>query len=244
MDGEPLGVNVCDVSAYYFYIRTDLLTTMSSPADSTSPHLANYPLETLTPTQRHVFQQFLEARQASYINLQEPISFARLLVRDKPGMIMAPLKMPSVIDYTPTITTEEIVDAFDLEHTCLENDDVAIARTPWRLDLYMSPNTSPGWVGIFLGYPEQDIEHYISTDPPYTEPEDLVADGIFNADEVAYITYIPQRNEDSIEGYKRAISEGKTVRDTIETWARTWDLPGLVDYSDWIFEKAVTKYTP
>lgn len=218
---------------------------MSTPSSSqrTSDRTTTIPVETMTTRQRDVFQQFLEARQKSHINLQEPISFARLLVDDKPGMIMAQLEIPQTIDYIPDITTQAVVEAFDVAYDQRNNGELAIAGSSGWLEGYTTnDDPSPECVGTFLGYPNRDIQHYISSDPPYTEPEDLVTEGVFDPEEVAYVTYLPQRNDDSVAGYKRAISEGKKIRETIAACAQRWNLPDLAEYAEWMFEKAVAEY--
>lgn len=105
-----------------------------------------------------------------------------------------------------------------------------------RLDLLPSSElhgrSNRAWhrrLGIILGYPDDVIEYFIESHSvaDWTEPEDLVAEGVFTPEELAYTRFVFYIHKDSIRGYERAIKTGRETRTLLGELARRWDLPVL-----------------
>ncbi len=209
----------------------------------------SFPFETMTDHQRRVFRQFLDARRRSQINETEPIWVALFLTNEKPAVALTSLPTPSEDDETPT-PAEALIDVFDLRFRKWSEHSFYVTRTAWRLALLPSRTTSENAaayarrLGCFFGYPQADIEHFIATDPPDTQPKELVTEGVFSPKEIAYTTYLPYRHEDSTDGFERAIDTGKSIRATVNDCATMWELPELAEYAEWLYETAVTECSP
>lgn len=204
-----------------------------------------FPLETMTEEQREVFRQYLSARRETEIELREPIWLALLLACERPATELLTLAKPPISTAPePSITVEEVVDSFDLVYEKHTSHSIDVARTAWRFDLI---NSSEGWseahvrrAGCFFGYPPADIEHYLTSEPPDTQPAELVEAGLFRPAEVAFTAFLPQRHDDSIAGYKRAIETGKRIRKTIADLANVWALPELETWTEQLYQDART----
>lgn len=224
------------------------MSTPSSPQYSGGlPNQMTFPLETMTDHQRRYLTQYLEAKYRT-VNVEEPVSFVRLLIRDKPGMVLTPLVMPSNIDYSPEITIQELVEAFNLNYHVCGNDDLYVSRTSWRLDLISIDDIESDNIhyrmGVFLGYSKSDINHYFTSDNSDTRSDKLVHDGIFQPEEIAYTKFLPQRFDDSIEGYKRAIQRGKNIYDAVKKFSEDYNHSPLATYVDQLYDMACDDYIP
>ncbi len=210
-------------------------------------HSTIFPFETLSQRQRKVFTQFIDNRVEKEAYLQEPIWLAFVITGKKPAMEIYSLERE---DATVTLTAEDIAETFDLAYQRETEFLLNLARHSWRLELLpkktmgMSAEAYHRRRGCFFGYPEDELEYFLSTDARSdTEPEDLVAEGIFQPEEVAYTKFIPYRHNDSIGGYKHAIESGKRVRTTIMEIASTWNFDYLNEYTNWFYNKTVTEHT-
>lgn len=205
-------------------------------------HLTSFPLEQLTDQQRSVLSEFLRARRESQVDLPEPISFVRLLVRHKPGVVLSPVCLSDVSDYEPSISIEEVLNTFDLEYRCIGERYVA-ARTAWRFDFLPDFDQFSAEkhrrIGVFLGYPDADIEHFIASDPPDTPPTEYLDTGLFEREDLAFTRFVPQRHEDSIEGVERAITTGKEVWTILSRYADQWECPELTEYMRWLYQHSL-----
>ncbi len=210
-------------------------------------HATTFPLERMTTEQRAIFREFLAARRKIRLNVQEPISFARLLVRHKPGVSLSPLKAPSSMDYEPDLTVTDLARAFDLNYV-EEDHSVNVARTEWWLGLMGYPDEWSDSIarrsGIFHGYPRSDIEHYLYSDPDEdTPPSVYIEEGAFTPAQIAYTKFVPQRHADSIEDYERVIQTGREIWSLLSRYADRWELPELADYLRWIHRSTVKKFS-
>ncbi|MFC7191886.1 hypothetical protein ACFQL7_20590 [Halocatena marina] len=123
-----------------------------------------------------------------------------------------------------------------------------VAPVYGRLDFLPSSNRterSDEWMrrlGVILGYPTADIEYFLNAQGVWTEPYDLVADGHFTPDEIADAGFIVYRHDDSIDGYKQAIQNGKQARHRLEELADDWNIPELntfvSEYRNYLREEA------
>ncbi len=206
------------------------------------PDRTTFPLETLTEHQREMFRQFITHRKKDQMNIREPIWFALLLAGKRPATEITIFGPPDDPDHP--ITPEEIAEAFDLNYQWWADTCLDVARSSWRLDLLPSQGeVSEAYhrrLGCFYGYSEEDVEHFLTGGEQRTLPADLVSNGVFSHDEVAYTTFVPQGHDDSIDGYNRAIEMGKTNRSTIEEYADNWGIPELAAYAAWIYHDART----
>lgn len=146
---------------------------------------------------------------------------------------------------SPTITVAGVLDAFGLAYQELGGTGWYVARTSWRLGLL--PTVRNGStaayhrrLGCFFGYTRSDIDYFIATEPPRTQPADLVADGSFDPEEIAYATFIPEIHQKSINRFERAIETGKTIHSRITSLARQWNIPELETLAETVYEEAVT----
>lgn len=233
---------VIEPTPYDFYTMRELFDSMSFYSHTDSTPKA-YPLESITEHQRKILINYLDAKYKT-VNREEPVSFVRLLICDKPGMVLTPLEMPSAIDYTPKITTTDLVEAFGLTYTECSNGDLYVARSSQWLSLV--PNEQADnfhrKMGVFLGYSQPDIKHYMNSEVNTTLPEDIVTDGMFTAEEVGYTVFLPQRFDDSIEGYKRAIQRGKEIYNHVITFAEEQDISELDQYVRTLYKLTCSEY--
>lgn len=202
-----------------------------------------FPLESMAEDQRQVFHRYLAARRKSGIHLHGPIWFALLLSRERPAMELISLSHRGLSDPPPT-TNEEVAETFDLVYRSETDHSLTVARTSWRLDILPSHGEDSDAYhrrqGRFFGYPEVDIDYFINREEARTPPEDLVAQGVFQPEEIAFTTFVPQGYDDSITGYERAIEIGKNNRSTIGTLSHNWDVPALDAYAEWLYQDALT----
>lgn len=81
-------------------------------------------------------------------------------------------------------------------------------------------------LGVLYGYPRADIE-WFRRSSERGSPRERVENGSFTAEEMAFVDFVCYRCEDSIEGFERAVEEGKRIRSLLETVAESWRLPIL-----------------
>lgn len=97
--------------------------------------------------------------------------------------------------------------------------------------------------GIFFGYPERDIEWFINTHDERISPRKRVKNDDFTPEEIAYIDFLSYVNEDSVEGYERAIENGKHVRKLLSDVANKWGIPGIKEIATDHHQSAVDVYS-
>ncbi len=162
-------------------------------------------------------------------------------------MVLTPLVLPSDSEYTPKITIQELVEALDLNYHVCRNDDLYVARISWRLELLSRADEHATnfhyRMGVFLEYSPADLRHYFESEPADTHPEELVRSGVFQP-HVAYTKFLPQRFDDSVDGYERAIERGKAIYEQITSFADEQDHAHLDAYINYFYDMAVHKCSP
>ncbi len=212
-----------------------------------------FPLERLTDTQREMYRLYLEWCKTVRSPSREPLWLALVLSCERPASQLSlfnrsePEKpwLPEPGD--PPITVKEVAETFGLVYNHHTDDVINIARTQWRFDMLPSNrNISDAhhrrW-GCFFGYPAADIDHFLTTEPPYLSAFDLVEDGVFTSEEVAYAWLAPQRHEATVEGFERAIDTGKYYEEVITDLATMWNLPELAQWLDDCYQDAIDSST-
>lgn len=203
-----------------------------------------FPLETMTESQRTAFRQFLRARREEWIGLNEPIWLALVLACERPATLLTSVGVYPPVRDNISVTVADVAAAFDLDYYWWSETCLTVARSSWRLDLLPTPSEfSDAYhrrMGCFFGFPEADIDYFLTGTKGRTKPYDYVEEEVFQPEEVAYVTFVPQVHEDSIAGYERAIAAGKENRDTITDFAEMWELPALEVYAEWMYHEALT----
>lgn len=206
-------------------------------------------LESMTAHQRWVFEQYLIARYDSRASSHEPLWLALVLAEAKPAASITtfvdPLDPENDTPPSSAFPIEAFAQTFDLPYRWWGEHELFVTTTPWRFDLLPATDNRTAStsyhrrLGCFFGYPQKDIEYFLSTNTPYTCPGELVAEGLLQPEELAYVTFVPRRHDDSVEGYERAIKSGKKNRQIIADCATRWDLPALDAYADLAYHHAV-----
>ncbi len=206
-------------------------------------------LESMTAHQRWVFEQYLIARYDSRASGHEPLWLALMLGGAKPAASITkfvdPLDPENDTPPSSAFPIEVVAQTFDLPYRWWSEHELFVTTTPWRFDLLPATDNRTAStayhrrLGCFFGYPQADIEYFLSTSSPYLQPGELVAEGLIQAKELAYVTFVPRRHDDSVDGYERAITIGKKNRQLIADCAARWDLPALDAYADCAYHNAV-----
>ncbi len=200
-----------------------------------------FPVESLTDEQREILSIFIQKRKEDRLNSKEPLWFALVLAGVRPATEITVFGPPERDD--KELTPEDVAESFGLSYRWTENVSIDVARNEWRFELLPSNTTFTEAhhkrFGTFYGYSKEDIDYFIHGLENDTTPGDIVADGAFDVEEVAYTTFLPQGHEASIDGYEKAIELGKEYRATISKCAELWELPELSAYADIIYHEAI-----
>lgn len=189
-------------------------------------------MDDVTPPQRRILQTWFEDVYDRYERFEFPIHFIRVIVGDKPATYLQQFEWDN--DDSPFNSEEELLafveDLGLLHHQQENNRNHTICRSSRQLNLLASipqlrSKTAQQWrLGIVYGYPREDVEWFIR-DEDRTTPRDRVNNGDFSPEEMAYVDFVAYVNEDSIEGYERAIENGKRVRALLSDVTDDWQLP-------------------
>lgn len=194
---------------------------------------------TLTSEQRETLSALLSEHDRDFA-----IELTRVLVGDKPATV---LRMP-LLNAGPFLVDDRAA-AFlrDLGLATADQGDKYIARSDGWLDRLPSETLSDDdhtrLMGEFYGYPETDIVWFIDTsaDDRIT-PRERVENGDFTPEEIAYVDFLSYVPEDSIDGYQRAIENGKRVRDLLSDVADEWDIPAIEEIAEDHYQSSVNVY--
>lgn len=195
----------------------------------------------LTTTQRQTLSAWLSAHDREFA-----IELARVLAEEKPAI---ELRMPP-INSGPFLTAERAV-AFvrELGLAASKRDGRHfIAHTHDWIDEQLPSGSLPNaehnrQMGYFFGYPEADVEWFINT--PQDErvsPRERVESGDFTPEEMAHTDFLSYVPEDSIEGYERAIANGKRARERLSDVADEADIPVIKEIAEAHYQSAVDVY--
>jgi hypothetical protein len=205
------------------------------------PSATDPPIRSVSADQRHALQSYFgNCIENDRGHRSHPLDFALLLAGEKPACTMHPSKEEFPDDpFHPAAGLRRLCDQFDLAlHKPREVSWWFVAPVDGRLDLLPSGNRCPrneAWhrrLGVVLGYPPSAVEAFIrrlTTHREWTEPNELVHEGHFTPEEIAYAGVVPYRYDDSITGYEQAIRDGKRVRECLDHHAERWAVPELAD---------------
>ncbi len=212
-----------------------------------SDQQSQFPLETLSEEQRDVFRRFITIRREDWFNIHQPIWFALVLTRDRPASLISTLETHPESDL-PEVSTTELAEVFDLQYRRLSDDDIVVSRTQWRLDMLPTSDTDVNNAfhrryGCTLGYPRYDIEKFIENETVTCDWDGSLSLEGFDKKELAYTTFVPYQPADSADGIKRAITTGKSNRQTIAECANQWRIPALDNFANLIYYDELTKLT-
>jgi hypothetical protein len=120
-----------------------------------------------------------------------------------------------------------------------------VSPSQWRLDLLpttlSSTNAHHRRCGFVYGYPTDAICDFIETTTRVTN-YDLVRAGIFDVEEIAYLTFVCYTYHNSLKRYEQRIERGKRVRCRIAQIADEWQLPVLDEYATMLQDDVVDAY--
>lgn len=176
-----------------------------------------------------------------------PILLARVVADDKPAADIYLKGDKTHPDFdAPDRYLRSLCETLDLElRTIKGSRDWVVGRSRWRLECLptvMDPTDAyHRRCGFVYGYPEDAIEEFIETDIDVTNC-DLVRAGIFAAEEIAYLTFVPYARRKSLEQYEERIKRGKQTRRRLARFADAWDLPVLDDYATLLYNDVVDSY--
>lgn len=209
--------------------------------------------DTLMPTQRQAFQEWLRV-QEEHESFEDPLTMSLVVAGDKPAMYLQPSKWAFDGPRFGGNTDEQFVDLMETlgltTHQMKEMNGWFVAPVHGRLDLLPSTVRAPtdaAWhrrLGVVLGYPYEAIEFFIDTSgAKRTQPRDLVDNGTFTPEEMAYIQFVFYIHNDSSDGYEQAIEDGKVTRARFTELAKQWDLPVIESLAAAFYQLAVDVYS-
>lgn len=201
------------------------------------PTATEPPLTSISAEQRHALRSYFgNCVENDRAHRSHPLDFALLLAGEKPACTMHPSQEEFPDDpFDPAAGLRRLCDQFDL--AVQKPREVSwwfVAPVDGRLDLLPSGNRcarNAAWhrrLGVVLGYPPPAVEAFLAREE-WTEPNELVRTGHFSPEEIAPAGFVSYRHDDSIEGYERAIRDGKRVRERLDHLAERWDVPELAD---------------
>lgn len=199
----------------------------------------------LTTEQQHSLGAYIEGHRRDETFSLNPLKVARVLSGDKRGAYINAIREDR--DRDPDEYLPPLFEALELPARKIDGiDGWNIARTEWRLDLLPTKQTLTDAYhrrcGVFYDYPHEAVEDFIETTIKVTK-RDLVRAGVFDAEEVAYLAFVPYTYHNSVERYEMMIREGKKNRHRHSELAVVWDVPELENYADAIYQDFVAAYS-
>lgn len=195
-------------------------------------------IPSLSPPQRESIHEFIQRHRdetEGRISVN-PILLARVVARDKPA---------ADIDLKGDQTHPAFDDPDQYLHSLCATLGLSarkirgvrswtVGHSSWRLDLLPTTHAQTTAYhrrcGFVYGYPPDAIEDFIETTTKITTC-DLVRAGIFDAEEIAYLTFVSYTYHNSIEKYDRLIDKGRAICKRIGQLATAWELPLLDEYA-------------
>lgn len=209
----------------------------------------------MTEAQRRELGRYFKRHADSDTCYRDSLLLALVLAGDKPAAEITAndFAFPDH-PWTPHRGLLDLCDLFDLSYRRIgrgTGNSWFIAPTEGRLDFLPTSektNRNEAWhrrLGVVLGYPYEAIEFFIDTNgEKRTLPRDLVENGTFSPEELAYTQFVFYIHDDSIEGFERAIETGKARRARFAELAKEWDLPALDRITENVFEESKKMVAP
>ncbi|MFC6964941.1 hypothetical protein [Halocatena marina] len=176
---------------------------------------------------------------------RDPLKVALVLAGDRPAAFISPdpwMSLRSLLEFHNG--SVKLFELFDLSSR--EVRDVPgwfVARNSWRLDLLPTVlNGCSGYhrrLGTVLGYPQAAIEQFIERES-LEVPEEFAKRGQFDTETLAFAKFVFYLPEATVDGYRRAIQQGKDRYARLCTLAELWQLPDLKILADEIRTEFVT----
>lgn len=192
-----------------------------------------------TTTQRQTLDRWFSAYHDQFEEFDFPIQFTRVLAGDKPATLLQ--RSDLTVDGGPFFFDDGAVSFVNELGLVTTKRDKSwfCARSQAQFELLSSAE-----MGKFYGYPEKDIKWFVDTPPDErVSAKERADNGDFTPEQLAYVDFTPYVNEDSIEGYKRAIEDGKRIRDLLSDIADEWRLPVLDQLADDHYQLSVEVYS-
>lgn len=210
-------------------------------------------MDSFTALQRNVFGRYLAAHQRAATASLNPLWLALVLAGDRPAAMMGPHR--EAFPYRDRSLAQcflSLLDLFELQYQSVpQRHQWCLSPTPARFGL-LPPQWEPATaeyhlrLGLFLGYPPAAIASRLRLTEPRPHPRLLVAQGDFEASELAYTLFLPYVyiTPNVYEGYAHEIAAGKAYCQRITDLADQWQLPVLEALADAIHREYTTQWTP
>lgn len=209
--------------------------------------------DTLSPTQRRAFQGWLRVHK-EHESFEDPLKMALVVSGDKPALYLQPAEWAFPGPQFSVTSDERFLELMEelglTTHQMEGMNGWFVAPVHGRLDLLPSTVRAPtdaAWhrrLGTVLGYPSEAIEFFIDTSgAKRTQPRDLVDNGTFTPEEMAYTQFVFYIHNDSSDGYEQAIEDGKVTRARFTELAKQWDLPVIESLAAAFYQLAVDVYS-
>jgi hypothetical protein len=206
----------------------------------------------LSDLQRSVFGRYLAAHQRAATISLNPLWLALVIAGDRPAAMITP--HPKAFPYRNQSLEQcfhSFLDLFDLQSQAIpQSDQWCLTPTAARFEILPTqwdPSTAEYHLrlGLFLGYPPAAIVSRLCLSEPRPHPRSLVAQGHFEASELAYTLFLPYVyiTPDVDKGYAYEIAAGKAYRQRITAIAEQWQLPVLDALADAIHHEYTTQWT-
>jgi hypothetical protein len=223
---------------------------MNDMAINASVTSSSISIPDITDTQRRAFSRYLDTHRQSDSCSRAPMRLALVVGQMKPATIIEPYPwaFPDCA-LSPVQCFQDLLDRFD----CVYRQPygaagVIVAGSTGRLEFLPTVKNTDSdayhrRLGVLFGYPPDAIEAFIQDEEPPTQPHDLVADGLFEVEALAYTSFVFYKPADSAAAYEQTIAEGKMTRARLGMLADEWQLPALDEIADTIYEAYVAEYT-
>lgn len=197
-----------------------------------------------------LFDRYLRSHRKYGRGDGKPLQMALVLGGAKPATSFNPpselfSEIPSVSIHSP----EQLAEEWDLSYRKRpDSSGLMVSPSSYWLDLLptvkIDKDAYDRRLGLVYGYPLADINSFLETEGSAFTPLKYVHQGMFSADEVAYLPFTFYRPENSESGYKRAIEIGKKHYNRIHELSRTWDLPTLATMAEDWYRSSIETYSP
>lgn len=205
----------------------------------------NDPIPDLTAEQHAALQSYLEAHYTEETYSLNPLTLTRLLADDKRGGYINCIRKHR--DGDPDEYLPPLFDQLGLYTRQIDGvDGYDVARTAWRLELLPSKKTLTDSYhrrcGLFYDYPQWAVEDFIITTVNVTQ-RDMVRSGVFEAEEISYLIFVPYTYHNNIEKYNELIENGKAIHHRYKQLSNVWCMPILETYATAVYDDTVAVYS-
>lgn len=196
--------------------------------------------------QRRLFREYISSHKEYGGTIGEPLQVALVLGGEKPATIFDP--PVEMFSQHPDHSPRSLVNEWKLYYRRMPGfSGLMVSPSSFWFDLLptveMDTETGARRLGLFFGYPFDDINHFLQAEGSVLPAQKYVDQGLFSAEGVAYSVFAFYTPEDSKTGYKRAVTIGRRHYDCLHELAHEWNLPSLAEMTDRLHSDFTARYS-